>query len=80
MANIPLAGAQVVRIAFRLGVLVDDVSRNLQAPQSLTGTDPGASWAYVVPRVVAEEVQKELDTIHAAEVRFRTILRGVWCI
>lgn len=62
----PLAGAEVTRIAFRLGVLVDEVSQNLQT-RSVDG-GPALSWAYVVPGIVVDEVQKELDAIHAAEV------------
>ena len=63
----PLAGAEVIRIAFRLGVLVDEVSQNLQSRQPLeAGT--GDSWAYVIPDVTADEVQRELDAIHTTEV------------
>ena len=64
----PLAGAEVVRLAFRLGVLVDEVSQNLQSRQTLEA-GPGDSWAYVVPDVTADEVQRELDAIHTTEVR-----------
>ncbi|KAK3382227.1 putative polyketide synthase [Lasiosphaeria ovina] len=64
LADVPLAGAEVIRVAFRLGVLVDEVSQNLQ-PRSADG--PGDSWAYVVPDAAADEVQKELDSIHAAD-------------
>ncbi|KAK8858989.1 polyketide synthase [Apiospora arundinis] len=65
LADLPLAGAEVIRVAFRLGVLVDEVSQNLQ-PRS-TDAGPGDSWAYVVPDLTAEDAQKELDAIHAAE-------------
>lgn len=64
----PLAGAEVVRLAFRLGVLVDEVSQNLQPRQNLEA-GPGDSWAYVVPDVTVDEVQRELDAIHTTEVR-----------
>jgi hypothetical protein len=66
LADIPLAGAEVIRLAFRLGILVDEVSRNLQS-RPLDGGH-GDSWAYVVHDAVVEEVQKELNAIHAAEV------------
>lgn len=66
LADMPLAGAEVIRMAFRLGVLVDEVSRNLQ-PSSTDG-NIGDSYAYVIPDAVPDEVQRELDTIHAAEV------------
>ena len=68
LADMPLAGAEVVRLAFRLGVQVDEVSQNLQPRQTLEA-GPGDSWAYVVPDVTAEEVQRELDAIHTTEVR-----------
>ena len=67
LADIPVAGAEVVRVAFRLGVLVDEVSRNLE-PRDLLGTESPDSWAYVLPDVKPEEIQKELDTFHAKEV------------
>ncbi|RYP10927.1 hypothetical protein DL764_000363 [Monosporascus ibericus] len=66
VADLPLAGAQVIRQAFRLGVLVDEISANLQ-PRDLTDTSTPDSWAYVLPDVTAAEVQHELDTIHAKE-------------
>ncbi|KAI0121114.1 putative polyketide synthase [Xylariales sp. AK1849] len=65
LADMPLAGAEVIRVAFRLGVLVDEVSKTLQ-PRSHDG-GPGDSWAYVIPDVMAEEVQNELDMMQAAE-------------
>jgi len=67
VADIPLAGAQVVRQAFRLGVLVDEISQNLQ-PRDLTDTGTPDTWAYVLPDVAADDVQQELDAIHAKEV------------
>ena len=67
VADIPLAGAQVVRQAFRLGVLVDEVSQNLQ-PRDLTDTSTPDTWAYVLPDVAADDVQQELNAIHAKEV------------
>lgn len=68
LADMPLAGAEVVRLAFRLGILVDEVSQNLQ-PRHISETGSSDSWAYVVPDVTADEVRKELDVIHTAEVR-----------
>lgn len=66
LAEIPLVGAEIIRIAFRLGIVVADVSQNLQ-PRSSTDTSPPESWAHVVPGVVIEDVQKELDAIHTRE-------------
>ena len=65
LADIVLAGAEVVRVAFRLGVVVDEVSQNLE-PRDLTGSPD--SWAFVVPDVAVDDVQKELDSIHTGEV------------
>jgi hypothetical protein len=67
VADLPIAGAQVVRQAFRLGVLVDEVSQNLQ-PRDLTDESTPDTWAYVLPDVKAEEVQAELDIIHKNDV------------
>ncbi|KAI1421559.1 putative polyketide synthase [Xylaria sp. FL1777] len=66
IADLSLTGAEVVRQAFRLGLLVHEVSQNLQ-PRDLTDTNAPDSWAYVLPNVEAEEVQQELDAIHARE-------------
>lgn len=67
VADIALTGAQVVRQAFRLGVLVDEVSQMLEHSDSTEWSAPD-SWAYVLPRVTPEEVQSELDIIHGNEV------------
>ncbi|PCG96050.1 Acyl transferase/acyl hydrolase/lysophospholipase [Penicillium occitanis (nom. inval.)] len=64
LADLPTTGALVVTIAFRLGVLVDSVSQNLQPRLAKTDSGPGDSWAYVIPDVSPEDIQKELDTIH----------------
>ncbi|KAL8989971.1 MAG: hypothetical protein Q9177_001265 [Variospora cf. flavescens] len=66
MSDIPLAGAEAVRIAFRLGVLVDEVSQNLEPREE--GSSPD-TWAIVVTGVTESGVQQELDTIQS-----RTIL------
>ncbi|KAL8906239.1 MAG: hypothetical protein Q9207_002161 [Kuettlingeria erythrocarpa] len=62
MSDIPLAGAEAVRIAFRLGVLVDEVSQNLEPREE--GSSPD-TWAIVVTGVTETGVQKELDTIQS---------------
>ncbi|KAK3680667.1 polyketide synthase [Podospora appendiculata] len=66
LADVPRAAAEVIRIAFRLGVVVDEVSQNLQ-PRPVDSEGPGDSWAYVVPDASVAEVQHELDAIHSAE-------------
>lgn len=67
LSDLPLSGAQVIRQAFRLGVLVDEVSQNLQ-PRDLTETGTPDSWAYVLPDVTAQRVQDELDAVYSKEV------------
>jgi hypothetical protein len=74
LADMPVTGAEVVRMAFRLGILVHEVSRNLQAPTSDGG--PGDSWAYVVPDAVAADIQSELDAFHDAKVRNSDLFHG----
>ncbi|KAL5045376.1 hypothetical protein BDW71DRAFT_215228 [Aspergillus fruticulosus] len=62
VADLAITGAQVVRQAFRLGVLVDEVSQNLE-PRDPTDASSPDTWAYVLANVSAEEVQKELDLL-----------------
>lgn len=56
-----------MRQAFRLGVLVDEISQNLQ-PRDLTDTSTLDTWAYVLPDASADEVQQELNAIYTKEV------------
>jgi len=65
LTDIPLAGAEAVRIAFRLGVHVDEVSHNMEV-RDFTG--PQKAWAYVVPHAKVEDVQNELDSAHTMTV------------
>ncbi|UKZ94771.1 Type I Iterative PKS [Trichoderma asperellum] len=65
LGDIPIVGAEVIRVCFRMVVLVNQVSQNLEPRH---GDGLGDSWAYVIPGVVAEDAQKELDTINAAEL------------
>ncbi|KAH8698795.1 putative polyketide synthase [Talaromyces proteolyticus] len=62
VADLALAGAEVVRQAFRLGVLVNEVSQDLQSCNT-TDTRMLDTWAYVLPEVSADEVQGQLDAI-----------------
>jgi hypothetical protein len=70
LSDVPVAGAEVIRIAFRLGVFVDEVSQNLQ-PRDLDALE---SWAIALPEAVESEVLEELDIIHAREVSHETLL------
>jgi hypothetical protein len=65
VADIPDPGAEAVRVAFRLGVHVDQVSQHLE-PRNESDT-PG-SWACVIPDVSPADIQKELDAVHRKEV------------
>ncbi|KAL4776690.1 hypothetical protein BDW60DRAFT_213360 [Aspergillus nidulans var. acristatus] len=64
LADVPVIGAEVVRVSFRLGTLVDEISQNLE-PRDTSGSPD--TWASVVPGAKVEEVQAELDAIHARE-------------
>ncbi|CAO2648474.1 Nn.00g077410.m01.CDS01 [Neocucurbitaria sp. VM-36] len=63
-ADLPLAGADAIRLAFRMGIHVQGVSENLEA-RDLSGEPE--TWAYVVHNVDHAAAQKELDMIHASE-------------
>ncbi|OBT74264.1 Type I Iterative Polyketide synthase (PKS) [Pseudogymnoascus sp. 05NY08] len=62
LADLPLAGADAVRLAFRLGMHVLDISENLEARDSSESPD---SWAYVVHNVDPATAYKELDSMHS---------------
>ncbi|GAM43179.1 hypothetical protein TCE0_047r17773 [Talaromyces pinophilus] len=62
LVDIPLAGADVVRLAFRLGIHVMGVSENLEA-RDLSETP--STWAYVVHNADSDDVQSELDFMHS---------------
>ncbi|KAL3495264.1 hypothetical protein BJX62DRAFT_233590 [Aspergillus germanicus] len=64
LADFPTTGVEVVRFAFRLGILVEEISQSLE-PRDTSGSPE--TWASVVPNVRLEEVQAELDAIHARE-------------
>jgi monodictyphenone polyketide synthase len=68
LADMPEVGTEVIRVAFRLGVLVDAVSQNLH-PHPSDGSH-GDSWTYVVQDTTVDEAQSELDTYHMSEVSF----------
>lgn len=62
--DLATAGTEVVRLAFRLGVLVDRVSQNLEPRDP--ASSPG-SWASVVADVDVQDVQTEIDAMHEKE-------------
>ncbi|KAJ0421806.1 hypothetical protein BJY00DRAFT_323073 [Aspergillus carlsbadensis] len=58
LAEIAQNGAECVRVSFRLGVYVNDVSRKLEAPQA-DGTL--LSWAHVITGQTQSAIQDELS-------------------
>ena len=62
LADLPLTGADAVRLAFRLGIHVLSISENLEARDLSESAD---SWAYVVHNVDPSTVYKELDAMHS---------------
>ncbi|KAH6658474.1 hypothetical protein BKA67DRAFT_656663 [Truncatella angustata] len=64
LADIATTGAEVVRIAFRLGIHVTEVSENLEPRDTSRQPD---SWACVIPDVLPSDVQRELDIVHKNE-------------
>ncbi|KAG2001528.1 hypothetical protein GB937_010070 [Aspergillus fischeri] len=62
LADVAKVGAESVRVSFRLGVYVADISTKLEAPQS-DGTLQ--SWAHVVTGMSHEAVQEELSQFNA---------------
>lgn len=56
--NLPLLGADAVRIAFRLGCHVQLISHHLEARNA---SDQPETWAYVVPNLDYKQAQAELD-------------------
>jgi asperthecin polyketide synthase len=65
LADLAHTGADSVRVAFRLGVYVDEISRKLESQEPDASLQ---SWAYVVTGLSAEEVQKEIDRYNAETV------------
>ena len=64
LADLPLAGADAVRLAFRMGIHVQGVSENLEARELSESPD---TWAYVVHTVDPAAAQKELDGMYSRE-------------
>ncbi|EEQ30779.1 conidial yellow pigment biosynthesis polyketide synthase [Microsporum canis CBS 113480] len=62
LADVAKNGAEGVRVSFRLGVYVADISTKLESPQP-DGTL--SSWAHVVTETTQAGVQDELDQFNA---------------
>ncbi|KAF2429264.1 putative polyketide synthase [Tothia fuscella] len=66
LAELPSAGADAVRLAFRLGIHVQGVSENLESRELSENPD---TWAYVVHNVDPVAAQTELDAMHSQQER-----------
>lgn len=62
--QLPLAGADIVTLAFRMGIHVQEISENLEARDP--SSDP-ETWAFVVHNVDPIAAQTELDIAHARD-------------
>ena len=72
LEDLPMSGAEAIRIAFRLGVRVSEVSQNLEPVDE--EDDSPDSWAYVVNDILPEEAQRELDDRQAKDVSHLPLL------
>jgi hypothetical protein len=68
LGALPMVGAEVIRIAIRLGVFVADTSQTLEPLDEEGNFD---SWAYVVHGVTPEDAQRELDEMYSRKVRYQ---------
>ena len=66
VADLARTGGECVRVSFRLGVYVDEISRSIE-PRDSDGTLE--SWAYVVTGLDKDTVQHEVDKYNAETVR-----------
>lgn len=67
LADLAKNGSEAVRVAFRLGVYVDDISRKLESshPDGIP-----QSWAHVVTAMSKDKVQAEVERYNAEAVSF----------
>lgn len=68
LGDLPLAGAEVIRVAFRLGVTVNRISESLE-PRDPTASSPD-SWACVIPGVNVQEARDALNELQEKEVSY----------
>lgn len=65
LADIAKNGPEAVRVAFRLGVYVDDISRRLES------SHPDGylqSWAHCVPAMSQDKIQAEIEKYNTETV------------
>ena len=65
LSDLSRAGVESARVAFRIAVHVERVSRLIEPRAE---DEQPASWAYVVTGLTEEEVQKEVDEFNATSV------------
>lgn len=65
LSDLANVGIEAVRVAFRMGIHVDQVSQLLEAREPDSSPE---SWAYVVTGVTADIVQEELDRFNKETV------------
>ncbi|OJJ40791.1 hypothetical protein ASPWEDRAFT_34272 [Aspergillus wentii DTO 134E9] len=63
LEDLVATGVEVVRLAFRMGVMVGDIAQDLEPLDE----ELSESWAYVVYGLTAGEAQKELDDIQTRD-------------
>ncbi|KAF5863302.1 hypothetical protein ETB97_010300 [Aspergillus alliaceus] len=62
LQDLASTGAESVRVAFRLGIYIDEISRTVEVRDPAA---PPQSWAYVVTGLSVEEAQQEIDQYNA---------------
>lgn len=65
MSDLANVGTEAVRVGFRMGIHVDQVSRSLEAREPDNSPE---SWAYVVTGVTSDVIQQELDRFNKETV------------
>jgi hypothetical protein len=65
ISDVAINGVESVRVAFRLGIHVNDVSERLEARDQDGNYD---SWAYVLTGLSVAKVQEELDKYNIESV------------
>ncbi|KAB5566229.1 hypothetical protein GE09DRAFT_730960 [Coniochaeta sp. 2T2.1] len=73
LSDLSRAGVESARIAFRIAVHVERVSRLIEPRAE---DEQPSSWAYVVTGLTEDEVQKEVDGFNAASVSQRKTHTG----
>lgn len=65
ISDLPRIGSEAIKIAMRMGVVVQNLSQNLESREMDAAPD---SWAYVVIGLDEQAVQEELDSFNTSTV------------